>query len=116
MTTDAATEPDPTAPGPVVPDPHAAHGHPSEKEYVGVALILAVLTAIEVAVYYIESVKDFIVPILAVLMVTKFAMVVLWFMHLRFDSPMFRRLFVTGIILAIGVYVAALSSLHVLSR
>jgi len=39
--------------------------------------------------------------------------VALYFMHLRFDSKLFRRLFVTGIILAIAVYLVALSSLHV---
>ena len=109
-----------TEPGPVVEttpeEGGTTHDHPSEREYVQVAAILAVLTGIEVAVYYIGSVKDVLVPILVVLMVTKFTMVVLWFMHLRFDSPMFRRLFVTGLVLAILVYLAALSSLHVLSK
>jgi cytochrome c oxidase subunit 4 len=50
------------------------------------------------------------------MMVAKFALVALFFMHLRFDSKLFRRLFVTGIILAIAVYMIALTSLHVFSR
>jgi len=90
-------------------------GHPSEAQYVRVALILAGLTAVEVAVYYISGLKKVLIPILLVLATTKFSMVALWFMHLKFDSRMFRRLFVTGIVVAIIVYLIALSSLHVFS-
>jgi cytochrome c oxidase subunit 4 len=38
----------------------------------------------------------------------KFSLVVLWFMHLRFDSRIFRRLFISGMILAISVYAIVL--------
>jgi cytochrome c oxidase subunit IV len=93
---------------------HGEHAHPSESQYVKVALILATITGIEVAVYYISGLKRVLVPILLVLAVTKFSMVALWFMHLRFDSKLFRRLFVTGIVLAIIVYTIFLTSLHVL--
>jgi cytochrome c oxidase subunit 4 len=95
----------------------AAHGeveHPGEAQYVRIAVILALITGLEVAVYYIKGLKSVIVPILVVLAVTKFTMVALFFMHLKFDSRLFRRLFVTGIILAIIVYTIALMSLHVL--
>ena len=54
--------------------------------------------------------------LMLVMMAVKFALVALYFMHLRFDSKLFRRLFVTGIILAIAVYIIALTSLHVFSR
>ena len=88
------------------------HTHPGPGEYVRVAVILAVITAIEVAAYYISSLSHAaLAAILLVMMVVKFAMVVLWFMHLRFDSRLFRRLFVTGIILAGVVYTAAFSTL-----
>jgi cytochrome c oxidase subunit 4 len=96
----------------------AVHGdvaHPGEAEYVRIALILAAITGVEVAVYYIHALKSVLVPILVVLAVTKFSMVALWFMHLKFDSRLFRRLFVTGIILALLVFTIALMSLHVLS-
>jgi cytochrome c oxidase subunit 4 len=43
-------------------------------------------------------------------------MVVLWFMHLRFDSRLFRRLFVTGIVLALFVYTIVLTTFHVWTR
>ena len=78
--------------------------HPSDKEYIKIALILGAITAAEVAVVYISSLKSLIRPILSVMMVVKFAMVALWFMHLKFDSKIFRRFFLLGIILALAVF------------
>jgi hypothetical protein len=49
-----------------------------------------------------------VVASLLVLMVLKFSLVVLWFMHLRFESPIFKRLFVTGVILALSIFLAVL--------
>jgi cytochrome c oxidase subunit 4 len=80
------------------------HAHPSDLQYVGVAGVLAVLTGIEVAVYYLKS-TNITIGVLLVLMVTKFAMVVAFFMHLRFDSKVLRRLFLGGLTLAVSVYV-----------
>src|SRR5690349_7485712 len=66
------------------------HAHPGGREYVTIAVILAAVTGIEVAIYYIkEQVGQAFVPILLVLSAFKFAMVVLWFMHLRFDNRLF---------------------------
>jgi len=79
------------------------HAHPPDSEYILIALGLAVLTAIEVGIYYLKSNYGTIV-VLLVLMVLKFSIVVGWFMHLRFDSPLLRRLFVGGLILAVSVY------------
>ncbi len=88
------------------------HAHPGPAEYVRVAVILAIITAIEVAAYYVTSLpRSVFAVLLLVMMVVKFSMVVLWFMHLRFDSRLLRRLFVTGIILAVLVYRAAISTL-----
>jgi cytochrome c oxidase subunit 4 len=107
-------------PGPVVKttpeEGGTKHEHPSEAEYIKVALFLAVITLAEVAVYYVESLEGLLVPILIVFSTVKFAMVVLWFMHLRFDSRLFRRLFVTGLLLAGFCYVAVLSTFHVWTR
>jgi len=70
-----------------------------------------VLTALEVATFYLEEqLGGFLVPALMVMMVVKFAMVVMWFMHLRFDSNLFTRMFVSGLALAIGVYAVALTT------
>jgi cytochrome c oxidase subunit 4 len=83
--------------------------HPGPRQYVVVALVLAVLTAIEVALFYMDFVpQTVVVASLIVLMTLKFALVALWFMHLRFDSRIFRRLFITGIVLAISVFLIVL--------
>ncbi len=107
-------------PGPVVKTSPAEggtkHEHPSDKQYVMVALVLAAITLAEVLVYYVESLEGLLVPILAVMSILKFALVVLWFMHLRFDSRLFRRLFFTGVALALFCYIATLSTFHVWTR
>jgi cytochrome c oxidase subunit 4 len=88
------------------------HDHPSDRSYVGVALILGVITAAEVMTYVVDF-GPLLVPSLVVMMTAKFAIVAGWFMHLRFDSNLFTRVFVSGILLAIGVYIAALTSLEI---
>jgi hypothetical protein len=54
------------------------------------------------------------VAFLLVLAILKFSLVAAFFMHLKFDSPMLRRVFVAGIILAAVVYTVALLTLRVL--
>ena len=85
--------------------PH--HEHPSAKEYIRIGVILAVLTALEVATYYVD-VGGALVPTLIGLSVVKFALVVMWFMHLRFDSRLFGRLFVAGLALALSLFIVVL--------
>jgi cytochrome c oxidase subunit IV len=88
------------------PDEPGAHAHPTDGTYIIVALVLAALTAIEVGLYYIKGGLTYI-PLL-VLMLMKFLIVAGFFMHLRFDSPLFRRLFAMGIAMAIFVYTVVL--------
>ncbi len=86
------------------------HAHPSDRSYVGIALILALITAAEVATFYLEDeLGSILIPALIVMMIVKFAMVAGWFMHLRFDSRIFRRLFISGLILAVFVYAVVLA-------
>ncbi len=68
-----------------------------------IAVGLAVLTAIEVGLYYLKASTETAVSLLA-LMALKFSIVVGFFMHLRFDSPVLRRLFLIGLMLAVTVY------------
>jgi cytochrome c oxidase subunit 4 len=89
---------------------HAVHEDASHKPnsfYIKVAVVLAVVTGIEVALYYANIGKLFL-PTLLVLMAIKFLTVVSLFMHLKFDNKLFSYLFYSGLILAILVYVAAL--------
>jgi cytochrome c oxidase subunit 4 len=89
---------------------HAGHPHPSDRTYVGIALLLALITAAEVVTFYVEdTVGSLLVPILIVMMIAKFAIVAGYFMHLRFDSNLFTRLFVSGLVLAVGVYLTTLA-------
>lgn len=88
-------------------DDHDDH-HPSDAQYIKVAIFLAVVTALEVWTYFppFDAIDGPLVPILLIVMMTvKFAFVAAWFMHLRFDDSMFTRFFVTGIVLAVTVYV-----------
>jgi cytochrome c oxidase subunit 4 len=93
------------------------HEHPGPIEYVKIAVVLAVATALEVALFYVGFLPEpAVVGLLLTFMVIKFALVVLWFMHLRFDSRLFRKLFVTGIILAVAVYTIVLATFGVFTR
>ncbi len=85
--------------------------HPGPLEYIKIGLILAAITAVEVGIYYIEAIEDVLVPILIVLSALKFSMVVLWFMHLRFDSRLFAWLLAGGLMLAGILMVIVLSTL-----
>jgi cytochrome c oxidase subunit IV len=93
------------------------HAHPSDRSYVGIALILALITAAEVATFYLEEeLGSVLVPVLLVMMVVKFFMVAGWFMHLKFDSNLFTRMFVSGIVLAVTVYLAMLAAFEFFSE
>lgn len=87
-------------------DEHHEAGHPSLGKYVAIAIILAIVTAIEVAIYYIEALEGILVPTLVVLSVIKFAFVVGYFMHLKFDSRLLTMLFVSALIISLAVYIA----------
>ena len=91
------------------------HGHPSDATYVKIALILAVVTAAEVGMYYVQEdmSKRLVTPILLVMAAVKFVIVALYFMHLKFDNRVLRRLFTSGLVLAIAVYAIYLLTLGV---
>jgi cytochrome c oxidase subunit IV len=103
------------APGHEGAPSHDAHaGHPSPLKYVAVAMILAFVTAVEVALYYLNLPSKLLVALLMGLAFIKFSMVAAYFMHLKFDGRLLRRLFITGIVLAMAVYTVALLTLDVL--
>jgi cytochrome c oxidase subunit IV len=88
--------------------------HPTPKLYWMIAFILAAVTAVEVAVAYIEALDAVIVPILLVLGAVKFAIVVAFFMHLKFDRPIFRSLFLVGVFGSIPLFVVVLLTFNAL--
>jgi caa(3)-type oxidase subunit IV len=86
--------------------PHAAH--PTPREYVRIALVLAGITVLEVSTYYIEPPRTILILVLFAFTIIKFALVVLWFMHLKFDSKTYSRFFVMGIAGAVTLYLIVL--------
>ncbi|HEY7668460.1 MAG TPA: cytochrome C oxidase subunit IV family protein [Actinomycetota bacterium] len=92
------------------PPSHEPRGrpHPSAKEYIRIGLILAGLTAFEVLVYYLDTSTAVLISTLLVVAVIKFTLVVLWFMHLRFDDRRYARFFVMGLAGAATLYLIVL--------
>ena len=79
-------------------------------------MILGVLTALEVAASYTGVTGSILIPTLFILAVIKFALVVLWFMHLKFDDRRYARFFVMGLSGAAVLYLIVLISLRVFLR
>lgn len=102
-------------------DAHAAHGHaddhshPTPGLYFRIAVVLFVLTALEVLAYEVghrptwplhAQVEPLVVPILLVLSAVKFALVAMFYMHLKQDSKLFSNLFVWPLIIAAAIILA----------
>ena len=102
-----------TTQSPVTPDVAEDHAnHPTPAQYVRIAIILGVLTALEVSTYFFEF-GPIGIPLLVVLMAIKFVIVASWFMHLKFDTKVFSRLMYTGLALALVLYAATLLLLFI---
>jgi cytochrome c oxidase subunit 4 len=94
-----------------------SHPHPTERKYIQIAIILTIITIVEVAIYYVDWMHDSgaLVPALFVLSIAKFITVVGYYMHLKFDDPRFRYIFMGGLALALGV-IGALYALLIVHR
>ena len=80
--------------------------HPSRSTYLEIAGILAVMTVVEVLLYVFRDAlgRSITTPALIILTVGKFVLVGAWFMHLRFDHPILRRVFIAGLALAAVIF------------
>jgi cytochrome c oxidase subunit IV len=88
---------------------HEDHGHhPTPRDYVRIALILAVLTAMEFSTYVVDF-GGIGIPMLVVLIIIKFILVASWFMHLKFDTKLFSRLMYGGLTAAFILYAVAIA-------
>jgi cytochrome c oxidase subunit 4 len=109
MSTDLAT-----APAGVAHDDD--HAHPTDRLFVRTAIILALITAAEVIWSYLPWPEEgrgwYLLEVggLLVMMSWKFVMVAATFMHLKFDKKLLTYIFYGGLLLAVGVYVAALAT------
>jgi cytochrome c oxidase subunit IV len=93
---------------------HAEHHHPGTKTYVQIAVVLFALTALEVLAYEMahrptmplhELMAATLVPVLIVLSAAKFALVAMFYMHLKGDGKLLTSLFVFPIIIAASIIV-----------
>lgn len=91
--------------------------HPSDALYWKIGAILAVITGLEVSTYFItddpygHEQGGLIIGGLIVMMIAKFVTIVGYFMHVKFDNKLFRNVFASGLVLAVGVYLVVLSTL-----
>jgi cytochrome c oxidase subunit IV len=93
------------------------HAHPTPRTYIQIAVILTIITIVEVFVLYlpemgVELAGSVMVTIFAVLSVVKFLTVVGWYMHLKFDPPMYRRIFGSALVVALTVATAFIALFH----
>jgi cytochrome c oxidase subunit IV len=80
------------------------------RTYIHVAIVLAIITALEVATLYIPGIPGPLLVIsLLVMSAVKFFLVVGFFMHLKYDSPIMRALFVGPLIIAIAIILAVMA-------
>jgi cytochrome c oxidase subunit 4 len=92
---------------PDAPDAHA-HDGPTPWTYLKVAAILCIVTALEVWAYYIPALvsSPWFVPSLLIMAAVKFALVVMYYMHLKYDHRIFRALFSGPLAIAVTTGVA----------
>lgn len=83
--------------------------HASVATYVKVAVILTVITALEFGVIYIRQLTPILIPLLLVMSSAKFAMVAMFFMHLRYEGRALSAVFVGPLVLAIALAVALMT-------
>jgi cytochrome c oxidase subunit IV len=121
MATETETETDTTDTAPGEHPETTSHGteivhhdHPNDAQYWKIFFILLAITAVEVLLYYFSipgvNINN---AALGGLAIAKFIVVVAYFMHLKFDNKILRRLFVGGLLLAVAVYIAYLLSMGV---
>jgi cytochrome c oxidase subunit 4 len=89
----------------------SVEGYPGPGTYIRVGIILAVVTAVEVVLYYLDIAYGALLGLLLALSLMKFLLVVLWFMHLQFDSRLFSTLFAGGMMLVIALFFVVLATL-----
>jgi cytochrome c oxidase subunit IV len=88
------------------------HAGAGPRTYLVVAAFLLAITVMEVWVFYVPALSRVLIPILLILSTLKFALVAMFYMHLRFDHAWFSYVFVGPLIIAVGLAVALLWLFH----
>ena len=88
------------------------HAHPGARTYTLVGVVLAIITLAEVWAYTQEFLRPWLVPILLLLSAVKFVTVVGFYMHLKFDHPLFTGVFGFGLAVGASVITALIFLFH----
>jgi cytochrome c oxidase subunit 4 len=86
--------------------PENTGDHPGTNVYLIVAAFLTVLTAMEVTVFYVRALKPALPPVLLLLSGAKFALVVMFYMHLKFDSVAYSAIFLFQLFFAVVIIIS----------
>ena len=99
-------------------DAHA-HEHPGPSKYIQIAVVLFALTALEVLAYEVghgnvmpglqHTIEPIVVPILLILSAIKFALVAMFYMHLKQDGKLLTGIFVFPIVIALALAAALIA-------
>ncbi len=84
------------------------HDHPTVATYLAIAVILTVITVVEVGIFYVPAFAAIMAPALIILSATKFTLVVMFYMHLKSDHRLFTMVFTLPLMIASAVIVALL--------
>ena len=94
-----------------------AESHPGPRQYLVIAAILTVITIGEIGVFLIESLNSAVMAgILLVLSGIKFAGVVAYYMHLRYDDRRYTLLFVAPFFMMVTIIIALMALFSNLTR
>ncbi len=84
-----------------IADTHGAQvHHPGAATYLIIAVFLIVLTAMEITVFYVHALRPVLVPVLIVLAIAKFALVAMFYMHLKYDGWLLTGVFLFPLMMA----------------
>lgn len=70
-----------------------AHIHPGASVYVPVAVVLVILTGLEILVYYLNVAPMVLVPVVIFLGLANIVLSAMFYMHLRYDGPVLKGMF-----------------------
>jgi cytochrome c oxidase subunit IV len=85
-------------------------GHATVQTYIRVAVVLAIITAIEIGAVYVPGLPSHaLVTVIIISGILKFVLVVAFFMHLRYDSKLLTALFVGPLIIATAIILAIMA-------
>lgn len=91
---------------------HTNPAHPEQSKFhifVQIAMILAIITGVEIVLVYLPFPKWLLVSTLVILSAVKFLFVIFVFMHLKWDKAFCTILFFIGLVLALGTAAALIS-------